>query len=282
LHARFHGDFGAIVDKVQVTIYTDPEDVKKWRETARAAYEQRDERVAGMTDDDVDVFYSCTLCQSFAPNHLCVITPQRLGLCGAYNWLDGKASHEISPTGHNQPIPKGETINAETGEWKDINDYVYAKSNQSVPNVTMYSLMQSPMTSCGCFECIVALLPLCNGVMVVNREYSGMTPSGMKFSTLAGTVGGGNQMPGFIGVGRQYLSSQKFISAEGGFRRIVWMPKELKDIVGPALSKLAEAEGEAGFLDKIADESVGETEEQIMEFMAQAGHPALTMDPIFS
>jgi acetyl-CoA synthase len=281
-HAKLLSEYPSIVDKVQVTIYTDPEDVKKWRETARAAYDQRDERVSGMTDDDVDVFYSCTLCQSFAPNHLCVITPQRLGLCGAYNWLDGKASYEISPTGHNQPIAKGETLNAETGEWKDINDYVYAKSNQAVSNVTMYSLMQSPMTSCGCFECIVALLPLCNGVMIVNREYSGMTPSGMKFSTLAGTVGGGNQMPGFIGVGRQYLSSKKFISAEGGFRRIVWMPKELKDIVGPALTKLADEAGESGFLDKIADESVGETEEQIMEFMAQAGHPALSMDPIFS
>jgi acetyl-CoA synthase len=146
----------------------------------------------------------------------------------------------------------------------------------------MYSMMESPQTSCGCFECIIALLPLCNGVMIVNREYGGMTPSGMKFSTLAGTVGGGNQMPGFIGVGRQYLSSKKFISADGGFRRIVWMPRELKDIVGPALAKLAEADGEPGFLDKIADESVGETEEQIMEFMAQAGHPALSMDPMLS
>lgn len=281
-HAKLLNDYPAIVDKVQVTIYTNTDDVKKWVEIARKSYDQRDERVAGMTDEDVDVFYSCTLCQSFAPNHLCVITPQRLGLCGAYNWLDGKASHEISPTGHNQPIEKGECINADTGEYKGINEFVYAKSNNTVANVAMYSMMQSPQTSCGCFECIVALLPMANGVMVVNREFTGMTPAGMKFSTLAGTVGGGQQTPGFIGVGRQYLSSKKFISADGGFRRIVWMPKELKEIVGSALSKVAEEEGEPGFLDKIADETVAETEEQVMEFMAQVGHPALTMDPMFS
>jgi acetyl-CoA synthase len=281
-HAKLLSEYPSIVDKVQVTIYTEPAKVAEWLETARAAYKLRDERVAGMTDEDVDIFYSCTLCQSFAPNHVCIISPERLGLCGAYNWLDGKAAHEINPTGHNQPVPKGDTLDAVKGEWKDVNAYVMSKSNQQVSRMTVYSLMDAPMTACGCFECIVALLPMCNGVMVVNREHPGMTPSGMKFSTLAGTVGGGGQMPGFIGVGRQYISSKKFISADGGFRRIVWMPKELKEIVGPALAELAEAEGEPGFLDKIADESVGETEEEVMAFLAQCGHPALTMDPIFS
>jgi acetyl-CoA synthase len=281
-HAKLLSEYPSIVDKVQVTIYTEPAKVAEWIDTARAAYKQRDERVAGMTDEDVDIFYSCTLCQSFAPNHVCIISPERLGLCGAYNWLDGKAAHEINPTGHNQPVPKGDTLDPVKGEWKDVNAYVYAKSNQAVERMTVYSLMDAPMTACGCFECIVALMPMCNGVMIVNREYPGMTPSGMKFSTLAGTVGGGGQMPGFIGVGRQYITSQKFISADGGFRRIVWLPMEHTDIVGEALAAAADAAGEAGFLDKIADETVGETEEAVMEFMAQCGHPALTMDPIFS
>ena len=53
------------------------------------------------------------LCQSFAPDHICIITPERLGLCGAINWLDAKAAKEIAPTGPNQPMPKGEAIDAD-------------------------------------------------------------------------------------------------------------------------------------------------------------------------
>ena len=79
---------------------------------ARKAFEIRDDRIAGMTDESVETFYSCTICQSYAPDHVCVITPQRLGLCGAYNWLDGRANFEINPTGPNQPIAKGRTIDA--------------------------------------------------------------------------------------------------------------------------------------------------------------------------
>ncbi len=141
-------------------------------------------------------------------------------------------------------------------------------------------MMEEPMTSCGCFECIVAILPLTNGVMVVNREYSGMTPSGMKFSTLAGTVGGGAQTPGFIGVGRQYITSEKFISADGGFTRLVWIPKELKDQLRPMLEKRAKEVGQPDFVDKIADETVAVTEEEVLAFMEKVGHPALALVPM--
>ena len=89
--------------------------------------------------------------------------------------------------------------------------------------VFMYSSMENPMTACGCFECIACLLPSTNGIMIVYREFPDMTPVGMKFSTLAGTVGGGAQTPGFIGHSKQYIASRKFILAEGGARRIVWM-----------------------------------------------------------
>ena len=109
LHARFKADFGAIVDKVQVTIYTDPVKVEEWLDKAGQAYDYRNKRLADLTDDRVDEFYSCTLCQSFAPNHVCVVSPERLGLCGAYNWLDCKASFSINPTGPNQPIKLGKS-----------------------------------------------------------------------------------------------------------------------------------------------------------------------------
>jgi len=280
LHARLQDTFGAIVDKAQITIYTKQEDVARIIKEAVKTYEERDARLAGMTDEAVDTFYSCTLCQSFAPNHLCIVKPERLGLCGAYTWLDAKASFELNPTGPNQPIKKGEVLDMERGEWKGVNEFLYQKSNKTLERFHGYSIMTFPETSCGCFECIIAILPEANGFMVVNREYSGETPAGMKFSTLAGSVGGGAQTPGFMGVGRLYLTSKKFISADGGLKRLVWMPKELKEALGDKLKKRCEEEGDPDLINKIADETVATNAEQLVEYLTKVKHPALEMQAV--
>jgi acetyl-CoA synthase len=247
---------------------------------ALKAFEERDARLADMTDENVDVFYSCKLCQSYAPNHVCIISPERLGLCGAYNWLDGKTASEINPTGGNEPVLKGACIDAEKGEWQGVNDYLYNKSNKAFSRLGLYSIIDAPSTSCGCFECIVGLIPEANGVMIVNRGFSGMTPCGMKFSTLAGMVGGGQQVPGFVGVGRLYITSPKFISANGGFKRIVWMTKELKDALSQQLKRRAEEINDPGFIEKIADEDAATTAEELMVFLQKVNHPALSMPPL--
>lgn len=281
IRAQLLNEFPAIVDKVQVTIYTQEEDILRFLPQAQKAYQERDARVAQMTDESVDIFYSCTLCQSYAPNHVCIITPERLGLCGAYNWLDGRAAYEINPAGPNQPVLKGECFNPEKGEFRRINEFVRLKSNGTVERVYLYSMMEYPMTSCGCFECIMSVVPEVNGVMIVNRGSTVMTPVGMTFSTLAGSVGGGNQTPGFLGVGRLYLTSRKFIVGDGGFRRIVWMTKELKDAVLERLKARAQEIGEPDFVDKIADETIATTAEELLAFAEKVGHPALTMPPLF-
>ena len=108
-----------------------------------------------------------------------------------------------------------------------------------------------------------------------------MTPCGMKFSTLAGSVGGGLQVPGFIGIGKQFIASNKFISADGGFHRIVWMPKELKEQLKEQLAKRSDELGDASFVDKIADETNAVTEEEVLEWCTKVGHPALTMESMF-
>lgn len=281
IHAMYHKDFGSIFDKVQVTIYTEEDKVKEITEKAREAFKTRDERIAGMTDEDEETYYSCTLCQSFAPSHVCVVTPERTGLCGAYNWLDCKASNEINPTGPNQPIQKGEVIDPVFGKWKGVNEFVARASRGKVSDVSAYSLMQNPMTSCGCFECIAAVLSKCNGVMTVDRDFrGGATPCGMKFTTLAGSVGGGNVTPGFVGHSKHYICSQKFIKADGGIKRLVWMPKQLKEALREKLEKRGEEEGVKGLVDMIADETVGVTEDEILPFLKEKGHPALSMDPI--
>jgi CO dehydrogenase/CO-methylating acetyl-CoA synthase complex beta subunit/CO dehydrogenase/acetyl-CoA synthase delta subunit len=277
LHARFLADYPAIVDKVKVTLITDAAEVERRQAVARNVYRERNRRLESMTDDSVDIFYSCLLCQSFAPNHVCIITPERLGLCGAYNWLDGKAAFEIDETGPNQPVKKGECLDPRLGIWKGINDYTYQNSHRSVESVCVYSMMDRPMTSCGCFEAICAYLPECNGVMVVNREYTGETPVGMNFSTLAGSVGGGQQTPGFMGIGKVFLTSRKFLSAEGGHGRIVWMPKGLKEQMTEDLRYTFERQGLAGLLDKIADESVAVDAAAVRRHMEKVQHPALAM-----
>lgn len=275
-----HNRFRSIVDKVQVTIYTEEEDVKRMMEEARAAYRERDQRLGSLTDESVDTFYSCLLCQSFAPSHVCVMTPERLGLCGAYNWLDGKAAYEIDPTGGNQPVPKGELIDPRYGRYSGVDEYLKKASGGAVETLNLYTIMENPMTSCGCFECIVAIIPEANGVMIVNRGFPGMTPIGMKFSTLAGTVGGGMQTPGFMGIGVNFITSKKFLYGDGGIKRIVWMSKALKERVKEGFQKRAEEEGVPDLLDKIADETICEDSEKLLEYLTSVGHPALEMEPM--
>jgi acetyl-CoA synthase len=272
--------FKAIVDKVQVTIYTDEEDVLNLQEEARSVYRERDARTAGLVDEAVDTFYSCLLCQSFAPTHVCVVSPERLGLCGAFNWLDCKAAFEIDPTGGNQPIMKGELLDAKYGRYVGIDEYLVKASGGAVETLNLYTIMENPMTSCGCFECIVAIIPEANGVMVVQRGHTGMTPIGMKFSTLAGSVGGGTQNPGFMGIGRNFIISKKFLHGDGGIKRIVWMTKNLKESLKEEFDKRAAEEGVPDLLDKIADETMCEDSEKLLEFLTSVGHPALEMEPM--
>lgn len=278
LHGKLHQEFGAILDKIQVKIYTEQDKVEEVMDIAKQVYEERDLRLGSMTDDSEEVFYSCTLCQSFAPSHVCVITPERIGMCGAYNWLDGKASYQINPTGPNQPIDKGECTDDLNGYFSGINEFVSQASRGAVNQVSCYSLMNNPMTACGCFEAIAAMLPACNGIMVVNRDYMGMTPSGMKFTTLAGMAGGGMQTPGFMGVSKHYMTSRKLFLAEGGLKRLVWIPKILKDEIEDKLRQRCEEIGMPELFDMIATEEQGTTEEEILAFLKEKGHPALEMD----
>jgi acetyl-CoA synthase len=280
LHTRFHSDFGTIVDKVEVTIITDPDLHAEWLEKARAAYDERNERMGAMTDEGVEEFYSCTLCQSFAPDHLCVISPQRLGLCGAYNWLDCKASKQLNPTGPNQPIKKGTVIDAEKGYFQGVNEFVQVASHGAVQEVSMYSIMENPMTACGCFECIAMVIPEANGIMIVSREDSSMTPAGMTFSTLAGVAGGGLQTPGVMGHGKFYISSPKFILPDGGLKRVVWMSSILKEQLADQLNAIAEREGEPDLLDKIADETICTDVEGVVNYITEKNHPALSLPPL--
>ena len=282
LYVMIMDEFDAVVDKCQITIITDAEQAAKFRdEVAMPRYAQRDDRLASMTDESVDRYYTCILCQSFAPAHCCVVTPERLGLCGAVSWLDAKATNELDPNGPCQPIEKKGLIDERTGRYEEVNRMIAEATHGAVENVTLYSILEDPMTSCGCFECICGIEPVSNGVIVVNREFKGMTPAGMTFGELASCTGGGVQTPGYMGHGRHFIASKKFVSAEGGVGRIVWMPKELKDDVAERLNATAkELLGIDNFTDMIADETITSDCEELYAWLSEKNHPVLGMEPL--
>ena len=282
LYYMIMDEFAAVVDKCQITLVTDPDEAARiLKEEAFPAYNARDDRLASLTDESVDQFYTCTLCQSFAPSHVCVVTPERLGLCGAVSWLDAKATKELNDAGPSQPISKEGCTDPVKGYYPDVDRMVHEASHGALEHVSLYSIMEDPMTSCGCFECICGIEPMSNGVIIVNREYKGMTPTGMTFGELASMTGGGVQTPGFMGHGRHFIASHKFAAAEGGPARIVWMPKELKDDVAPRLNQTAkEMYGIDNFCDMIGDETIAEDAETLLTFLTEKGHPALSMEPL--
>ena len=277
LASKFRMDFPQLLDAVSVTLITDEAKVRAAKKDAELVYEERDARIKGMRDSDVTTYYSCTLCQTFAPNHVCVITPEHPALCGAISWLDGKIAYEISPSGANQPIEKGVVINTQNGEFDGVNKFVKKASHGEIDRCSLYSVMEYPMTCCGCFECIALILPEVNGIMVVNREFKGITPSGMTFSTLAGTIGGGAQTPGFAGISKNYILSDRFLQGEGGIGRLVWMPSPLKEELKTRLVKILTDQNRADLYEKIADETSATTIEDLISFLDRVKHPALTM-----
>ena len=281
LYAKIKSEFEAVVDKCQVTIVVDAEKNKELRAKANEVFTKRDDRLSAMTDESVPVYYTCIMCQAFSPSHVCIVTPERLGLCGAVSWLDAKATNELDPTGPCQIVPKERCIDERLGRYEDVDEAVEKYSHGELHNVTLYSLFQDPMTSCGCFECICGVEPCSMGVVITCREHAGLTPLGMSFSDMASMTGGGVQTPGFMGHGKQFIFSKKFIAAEGGPGRIVWMPKELKEQVRERLDATAlELYGVENFTDMIADETVcTEDPEQLLEFLSEVGHPVLGMEP---
>ena len=282
LYSQVKNEFDAVVDKCQVTIYTDPAECTRIRhEVAIPVFDKRDERLDSLTDESVDVYYSCILCQAFSPSHVCVVTPERLGLCGAVSWLDAKATNQLDPAGPCQVITKERPIDENLGSYEDVDEAVQKFSQGALEHVTLYSIMQDPMTSCGCFECICGIEPFSNGVVIANREYAGMTPLGMTFSEMASMTGGGVQTPGFMGHGKHFIASKKFMKAEGGIERIVWMPKELKEFIAEKLNATAkELYGIDNFTDMIGDETVATDPETLVGFLTEKGHPALGLDPM--
>jgi acetyl-CoA decarbonylase/synthase complex subunit beta len=256
-----------IIEKLQITFVTDTAKIDEMYPEAMSSYEARDAKARGLKDSEVDTFYGCVLCQSFAPSHVCVITPQRYSNCGAISWFDGKASASIDPKGPIFAIPRGEIINEEKGEFSGVNEAAKKRSMGEVTKVWLYTAFDHPHTSCGCFEAVTFYIPEVDGLAVVHRGFKGATVNGLPFSTLADSTAGGRQIDGFHGMSLEYMRSSKFFAADGGWNRIVWIPKEVKEKVKEFIPK--------DVIDKIATEDDAKNVEELQAFLKAKNHPVV-------
>jgi acetyl-CoA decarbonylase/synthase complex subunit beta len=256
-----------IIEKVQITFITDPAKVKELYHRALENYEARDARARGLKDEEVDKFYGCILCQSFAPSHVCVITPQRYSNCGAISWFDGRASAQVDPKGPVFAIERGELIDAEKGEYSGVNEIVKKKSLGDINRVWLYTAFGYPHTSCGCFEAVAFYIPEVDGFGLVHRSFRGVTVNGLPFSTLADSTAGGRQVDGFHGISIEYMRSPKFLETDGGWNRVVWLPKEVKERIKDFIPKEV--------VDKVATEEDAQNVDALKAFLKEKDHPVV-------
>jgi acetyl-CoA decarbonylase/synthase complex subunit beta len=256
-----------VIEKISITFVTDEKKVEELIVKAREIYKARDERARGLKEEDVQEFYSCALCQSFAPTHICAITPERIANCGAINWFDGKAAYKLDPEGPVQEVKKGECLDPIRGEYTGANQLAAEKSMGAYNRVYLHSAFEYPHTSCGCFQAIWFYIPEVDAFGLVHRDFVGPSVVGVPFSTMAADTSGGRQVEGFLGLALEYLRSAKFLQADGGIRRCVWMPKEIKERYKDAIPE--------DLYDKIATEDDAKNVDELMAFLDKVGHPWL-------
>jgi len=254
-----------VIEKISITFVTDEKKVEELLATAREVYKARDERARGLKEEDVEEFYSCALCQSFAPTHICIATPERIANCGAISWFDGRAAYKLDPEGPVQEVKKGECLDPIRGEYVGCNQLGALKSMGAYDRVFLHSAFEHPHTSCGCFQAIWFYIPEVDAFGIVHRDFAGNTVVGVPFSTMAADTSGGRQVVGFLGMALEYLRSPKFPIADGGIKRCVWMPKEIKERYKEVIP--------ADIYDKIATEEDAKTVDELIAFLDKVGHP---------
>lgn len=256
-----------IIEKIQATFITDPAEVEKRYQEALKIYEARDARARGLKDKDVEVFYGCTLCQSFAPSHVCVITPERYANCGAISWFDGRAAAKVDPKGPIFEIKKGKCLDEWEGEWEGANEIVKEKSLGEVTRVQLYTAFDYPHTSCGCFELTTFYVPEVHGLGIVHRDFKGPTPVGLTFGGIADSTAGGRQVDGFHGLSFEYMRNPSFLRVDGGWNRIIWLPAEVKKRMNDHIP--------AELFDKIPTENDVKDIDELKSFLMAHEHPVI-------
>lgn len=216
-----------------------------------------------MQEEEVRIFFSHTQCQRFAPNHVCIITPEKPGCCGClYDTYQQKMKEGKDP--NLSQFDKGQCLDAVKGEYSGVNEEIKAKSNGKHSRYFLHSMFGFPHASCGCFSIVAFYLKTVDGIAIVDRKFEGRV-FGRTVTALRRRAGGGEQKEGYLGTCVDYLKSPKFLKADGGWKRVVWLSSALKEQVSDSIP--------AEVKDKIATESQGTTVPKLKEYLRRAGHP---------
>ncbi len=273
-------NFGSVIDAVDITFSTNSAYVSDSLKKAKEHYSSRDKKLMNLTDEDVNEFYTCTVCQTYAPGHICIITPERPSVCGSVTWIDAKVGSEINPGGRQRPFPKGVCIDSEKGIWSGINDIVSDASMGSVTRVCVHSIADSPMTACSCMEVVAAVSEDRRSILLIDRSETGDNPSGKTYSEISSMVGRGSQHPGYMGMGRHYVLSPGFLRGDGGLQRVSWISHRLKSMLGESLKRACDVTGDPGLYDKIADGNSVTDSNSLLLWLSEKNHPSLKMEPL--
>lgn len=199
-------------------------------------------------------------------------------MCGSINWFDARAAAKVDPKGPIFEVPPGECKDKLAGEYVGINDMMKKRSLGEIERVWLYSGMEFPHTSCGCFEAIDFFIPETGvGHGIIDRNHDGVAINGLPFSAMANQTGGGKQMPGFNGISIQYIISPKYqqydgqsIGLDGGIETVVWMGKSVKDRVYDLLPE--------NIRDKIATEEDVTDINELLKWIDEKDHPLKNTD----
>jgi acetyl-CoA decarbonylase/synthase complex subunit beta len=164
-------------------------------------------------------------------------------------------------------IEKGELLDPVKGEYSGVNELVKKKSLGEFNRVWLYTAFGYPHTSCGCFEAAAFYIPEVDAFGVVHRGYKDVTVNGLPFSTIADSTAGGRQVDGFHGLSIEYMRSPKFLQADGGWNRVVWMPTSIMERIKDFIP--TELRG------KIATENEAKNVDDLKKFLEQQAHPVV-------
>ncbi|NLF29852.1 MAG: hypothetical protein GX591_03060 [Planctomycetes bacterium] len=223
-------------------------DVARLRAEAPAAAQakrQRDEAVRLATEESATAFSACVGCSPFAPDHVCVLTPQRPPQCGRplgmiqtgarYGYDDMTNIHHSRlhrEVNSFQMIDKGRCLDPVRGEWSGVNQAVARLSRGRTTRVQLHCLDEVPHTGCGCFRLILFLTDTPRrGVGIMDAGYAGAAPDGRRWADLHYALAG-KQTPGVAGAAPNYLRSGKFLQGHGGWSAVVWVSPAIAAVMG--------------------------------------------------
>jgi hypothetical protein len=245
LIAAVRNEFPRIV-RLHVDVIFDPERMKALAAEVVAERAQRKLEIANATEENVPTFATCVGCSAFAPDHVCILTPERPPQCGRpYEFIKTGAlygfddmtniHHRELHSGINSfgICSKGEPLDRSAGEWSGANQAAARLTGGRITRVQLHSLDEAPHTGCGCFQLILFKTELPKpGIGIMERGYSGRAPDGRTWRDLHYALGG-KQAPGLTGAAWSYLNSRKFLTAYGGRKSVVWVSPKVARLMRP-------------------------------------------------